>query len=114
MHVHHEIKSGSTLVTVSGNVDASTSVDLRTYLDGLLASGTESFIIDLGEVPFLDSSGLAVLVHTFKRVRIGNGDVILCEVQPDVVSLLELTRLTRVFTLCEHVSDAEAVLASAQ
>jgi anti-anti-sigma regulatory factor len=46
-------------------------------------------------------------------VRIGNGDLVLCALQPDVLSLFELTRLTRVFTICDDVVSAEAVAAKA-
>jgi anti-sigma B factor antagonist len=113
MHVTHEALDAATHVIIEGNVDASTSGALREYLDDLLSSGVESFVIDLAKVPFLDSSGLATLVHTFKRVRIGNGDVVLCSLQPDVLSLFELTRLTRVFTICDDVVSAEAVAAAA-
>lgn len=54
-------------------------------------------MIDLSDVAFMDSSGLATLVQLFKRVRICEGDVRLCGLQPKVQRVFELIRLDRVF-----------------
>jgi anti-sigma B factor antagonist len=101
-----------TVVAVSGEVDASSSPDLRARLDELTAQGRERLVVDLGGVGFLDSSGLATLVHAFKRVRIGNGDLQLCNLQPEVAALFALTRLDRVFTI--HPGRVEAIEAVAE
>jgi anti-sigma B factor antagonist len=100
-----------TVVAIDGDVDAATSVALRATLDDLMTQGRERLVIDMADVGFLDSSGLATLVHGFKRVRIGNGDLHLCCLQPDVEALFALTRLDRVFTI--HAARSEAVMAVA-
>ena len=94
------------VVTVSGDVDASSVHLLRASFDGLVASGQHHFVIDLAGVPFMDSSGLACLVQLFKRVRIGEGDVRICALQPAVLRVFELVRLTRVFEIFETSEDA--------
>jgi anti-sigma B factor antagonist len=99
-----------TVVAIAGDVDASTSLELRAWLDDLTVQGRERVVVDLSDVGFLDSSGLATLVHAFKRVRIGNGDLQLCCLQPDVTALFALTRLDRVFTIHpDRESAIEAV-----
>jgi anti-anti-sigma factor len=62
-----------TVVAVDGFVDAGTVGELRDTLERLVREGRQRFVIDLTRVPFMDSSGLATLVQTFKRVRIGEG-----------------------------------------
>jgi anti-sigma B factor antagonist len=99
MQVTVERAGGVAVVAVAGDVDAGSSGQLRAQLEALLGEGLQNFVIDLSETGFLDSSGLATLVHTFKRVRIGNGDVRLAALQPQVNSLFALTRLDRVFEI---------------
>ena len=74
-----------------------------------MREGRQRFVIDLAGVPFMDSSGLATLVQTFKRVRIGEGDVRIAALQDEVLRVFQLVRLDRVFDL---YPDAEVAVAS--
>ena len=97
---------GFALVAVAGDVDAASVHLLRAAFDGLVADGEHRFAIDLAGVAFMDSSGLAALVQLFKRVRIGEGDVRICALQPAVLRVFELVRLTRVFQLFDTAEEA--------
>ena len=96
-----------TVISVEGEVDASNSIDLGDSLDQLLAEGHKKLVVDLGEVGFIDSSGLATLIRVFKHARADSGDVCLASLQPPVKRAFELTRLDRVFVL--HPDAATAV-----
>jgi len=89
-------------------VDAGSVDLLRTELDSLVGGGQQRFVIDLSKVPFMDSSGLATLVQTFKRVRIGSGDVRVAGLQDDVLRIFQLVRLDRVFDLFPAAPEAVA------
>ena len=54
--------SGATTVLVSGEVDVSNADELRTALDQALSSGATELTVDLAEVPYIDSTGIGVLV----------------------------------------------------
>jgi len=95
-----------TIVTVEGEIDVETSPQLRERFDELLAEGEHNFVIDLAGVDFIDSSGLAAFVRLFKRVRIGEGDVKLCGLRPEILKIFELTRLNRVFDIFETRAEA--------
>ncbi len=96
------------LVVVKGDLDASSAPDLRAKFEELVGQGENQYIIDLSDVPFMDSSGIAALVNLFKRVRIGAGDVKLCGLQEEVAKVFELTRLNRVFDIFEARAEAVA------
>ena len=74
----------------------------------MLGAGRKYFVVDLGEVSFVDSAGLGALVRLYKRVRIGEGDVRLARVSPNVMQILELTRLNRVFDIFASPQEAAA------
>ncbi len=109
MELSVQHRDGVALLTLQGDVDAGTVEVLRKAIDELLAKGEHRFVVDLTGVPFMDSSGLATLVQLFKRVRIGEGDVRLAGLQPDVQHIFKLVRLTRVFDVYD---TADAALAS--
>ncbi len=108
MDVQTEHRDGVAVVVVTGDVDAGSADELRSALNGLLAAGEHRLVVDLSAVPFMDSAGLATLVQIFKRVRIVEGDVRLAALQPAVLRVFELVRLTRVFDVHDSAESAVA------
>jgi anti-sigma B factor antagonist len=83
-------------------IDAFSAPDLRGRLEHLLADGAIRFVLDLSEVPFMDSAGMAVLVSLLKRVRVAGGDVHLVWPQAEAAQrIIRLTRFDRVFEVAE-------------
>jgi len=111
MEISVDRRGHVSVVTVSGDVDAATAPDLRQWLDEMLKDGQTRLVIDLSQVKFMDSSGLATLVQVFKRVRAGNGEVRLCSLQPPVRRIFELTRLDRAFDIFATRDEAVTSLA---
>ena len=76
-------------------------------LDELLESGAQRFVLDLSEVPFLDSAGMAVLVSLLKRARQGGGDVrLVWPAEEGARRILRLTKFDRVFSMADSVAMA--------
>ncbi len=96
------------VVTVEGDLDASSAPDLRAKFEELIGQRENQYVIDLTGVPFMDSSGIAALVNLFKRVRIGAGDVKLCGFQEEIEKVFKLTRLDRVFDIFDTRAEAVA------
>lgn len=90
-------------------VDAFTAPQLREKLVGLLADGVMCFVIDLSEVPFMDSAGMAVLVTALKRARTAGGNVKLVWPRLDAAQrILKLTRFDQVFDMVGTSDEALA------
>ena len=88
------------LATIHGEVDLHNSPDLRGNLLRLLESKKpKKLVLNLGEVPYMDSSAIAVLVETLQRVRKHGGSVYLTNLQPRVKGLLEIARLETIFVV---------------
>lgn len=80
-------------------LDAHNSTDLKTRLLSLFEDGKSNMVINLEGVRFVDSSGLGALVSGFKNASARNGSLKLSNLQPQVQSMFELTRLHRVFEI---------------
>jgi anti-sigma B factor antagonist len=72
------------------------------------APASRSLSVDLRALDFFDKSGISALVNLFKRVRIGEGGVNLCNIKPEIMKLFELTRLNRVFDIYDSRPEAVA------
>ena len=93
-----------------GTLEASNVGDFREEMSKLV-KGTTKVLIDMGNVTFLDSSGLGALVAIWRKISAGDGEVKLCRIVPLVQTVFDLTRMHRVF---EIYATEEAALASYQ
>ena len=94
------------VVEITGEIDAGNASTLTDRFNELLGNGNQRYVVDLGGVGFMDSSGISAMVQLFKRVRIGHGDVKLSNIRPEVSKVLELLRLNRVFEIHETTTAA--------
>ena len=89
-------------LVIGGRIDALAAPELRTQMSDLLTGGTSQLVVDLADVTFIDSAGLAALVRAMKQARETGGDVEL--VRPrlaEAFRVFELTKLDSVFTIHE-------------
>ena len=97
------LEGGVTLVRLQGRLDAASAPGLLARLNRAISEERTLFVIDLAEVPFIDSTGLGVLVSGLKAARRADGDLRLAAPSPQVRKLLRLTTLDRVFTIVDSV-----------
>jgi len=105
------------VVRIIGEVDLHTCTDLRTTLKRLMSQGKNRIVLDMQQVPYVDSAALGVLVDAQRRVREMEGEIHLMQVTPFVLRAFEITRLVRLFrfadTLDAAVHSAEGDLGEA-
>ena len=95
-----------TVLEVGGEVDVYTAPRLRERLVELFDGGARNVVVDLGRVDFLDSTGLGVLVGALKRVREHDGSLTLVCTRPNLLRLLAITGLDKVFPVYPSLDDA--------
>ena len=99
-----------TVVDIGGRItlgDGSTV--LRDCVRDLLAQGRRSILLNLGDVSYIDSSGLGELVHAYTEVQKQGGDLKLLNLTRKVHDLLQITKLYTVFDI--RNDEAEAIAA---
>jgi len=96
---------GITIVDVSGDIDMGTSPALRkTLLEAL--KKTSRLVVNLREVRYVDSSGIASLVEVLKEARNKEKRLILFGLNNAVQEVLQLTRLSKIFEIRETEEEA--------
>lgn len=99
---------GITVVNLSGRLTlGDASALLRESLKGLLDGGKKKIVLNLGEVGYIDSSGLGELVSSFTTVRNSGGELKLANLTQKVNDLLTVTKLYTVFEI--HNDEQAAV-----
>jgi len=96
---------GVTIVDLSGRITLGEgSVVLRDTIKDLLGKGAKHILLNLGDVSYIDSSGIGELVSAFTSVRNQGGELKLLHLTKKVHDLLQITKLYTVF----DVKDDEA------
>jgi anti-anti-sigma factor len=82
-----------TLVTLSGELDASTASFLYDKLSDLEVDNVQHVVLDLAQVTFMDSTGLGVIVTEHKRLQHSGGSLTIFAPPSSVRRLFEITGL---------------------
>lgn len=106
MQIDVDPKNGAVLLRPHGDVDLSCARELQGALHQALRSKPGRLVVDLSDVPYMDSSGVATLVEAMQIARRGNTTVILCNLQDKVQSIFEIARLDRVFKIAASSDEA--------
>lgn len=93
-------RDGSTVViSVEGQLIASNRQQLRDAITLEIDRGAVDFVIDFADTGYIDSAGLGALVSLSKRIREADGSLRLTNLNEDLRTLFELTRLDTLFAL---------------
>src|SRR5499427_2645500 len=99
---------GVTILDLGGRITLGEgSVQLRDSVRDLLAKGQKKILLNLGEVNYIDSSGIGELVSAFTTVTNSGGQLKLLNLNKRVKDLLQITKLYTVFDV--HEDEAAAI-----
>lgn len=102
-----EQRADATIVHVHGEVDLVSAAELRVVLiDVLAASPTTHLVIDLGDVDFIDSTGIGVIVGAHRRAEANNGRLTAVVTTGAVRRVLKTTGLLQTWRITASVEEA--------
>ena len=102
--VRHEEQA--VILELAGEIDMRCSVDLRGKFMELLQKKPPVLIVDMAQVDFMDSSGLATLVEALQWTRRNGGQLKLVALKQRVRSIFEISRLESIFQIYENEAEA--------
>jgi len=104
---------GIAIVDISGRLElGKESAALRDLIFDLLKKGHKQILLNLGDVHYIDSTGLGILVSAFTNVRKQDGELKLLNLTNKVRDLMQITKLYTVFDI--RNDEAEAVKSFSQ
>ena len=99
------------VVAIKGDVDLYSSPKVRKIIIGLTKKKTKNILVDLTQVAYMDSSGVATLVEGLQQVGKYKGSLKLFGLESAVREVFELSRLDKVFEIYEDEENATGTLA---
>ena len=102
----HEVHRDILVLRADGGIDSFNVHEFLNQLQRLIEAGAQKLLIDCSRVGYVSSVGISALIRLHKRMAEQGGDVKLAAVQPALLRLLQLTRLTQVFHIYPTVDDA--------
>jgi len=98
---------GVAVVDMSGRITLGEgSVVLRDTIRDLISKGSKKILLNLGNVTYIDSSGIGELVSAFTAVRREGGELKLLNLTKKVHDLLQITKLYTVFDIKDDEATA--------
>src|SRR5215204_7219321 len=96
------------VVDVEGQLIVGNRQELKQKVLEELENGSRKFLIDFTNTGYIDSSGLGVLVSLSKKIREQGGELRLANLNEDLRTLFELTKLDTLFNIADSRGDALA------
>ena len=101
-------KDHPNVLPLEGEIDLHVSPTVTAALNDVIDKKPERLVVDLSDVSYIDSAGLAALIQAMQKVEGYGGEFVLAGLQETVRSIFEISRLDQVFQI---FPDADAALA---
>ena len=109
MRIDTQNKDNGIIMRLSGKIIGDSVLKLRQTLEEQINSEVNWLIMDLADVPLMDSSALGTIIAAFLKLRARNGKVVFMNAQKSILDVLSITKLD---TLFEVYDDMQAALQS--
>jgi anti-sigma B factor antagonist len=106
LSIHVHAVEGIPVFELTGSLDLATSPAVRAALTDASERGDHRLIVDLHKVDFLDSTGLGALIGAQRRAREFDGEVRLVAKEGQILRLLRITGLLKVFAVYPTIEEA--------
>ena len=91
--IDENARDGAVELGLSGDLDMSATFALEPVLDRVLADHPRRLLLDLGGVPFVDSSGLGLLIATHERAARADVDMAITGAGPEIQRVIHIAGL---------------------
>lgn len=98
------------LVKPFGSIDNDTYQEFDQKMKPLLVPATENIVMDLGDVEYISSAGLGVIFTVKKFLVAKKGDLLFCNLKPQIKRLFEIVKALPTETLFKNREEADEYL----
>ena len=94
----HEIKDGVLVISLEGNLlGEHTNAPVMELIKESIEAGNKKLLFNLGEMKFINSTGLGMLLTAVSKTRNAGGELALCSLPDQMRKLLQITKLESIF-----------------
>ncbi len=109
MQMQAKKNNGLTIFIVTGRLNAQTAPAAEDTLAEAIDAGASRIVLNLAGVDLITSAGLRILAATSKKLSRQNGKLVLCELQPAVLHIFEISGLLTIFLVAGTEAEAQSL-----
>ena len=94
------------VVRVEGRLDTTNYGELEHHLSSLTDNDEKIILLDLGNLEYISSSGLRILLMFLKKLKAAEGRFMLCGMSADIKEIFEISGFINIFEIFENQEDA--------
>jgi len=110
MEITHKEENGIVSITISGRLDADSSLEAEKVVNEALEGQTKQVLFNLASLEYLSSAGLRVLLSTAKEMRRRNGKLVLCSLNEFVKELFDVSGFQSLIPIADSVESGIELL----
>ena len=106
MEVIEKKQDGICILTLSGRLDASSSSEFREKILQIIEDGTRKVILDCGNLDYISSAGLRVVLEATKELKQNEGKIMLCALQDYIKEVFEVAQFAAFLPIGATLEEA--------
>ncbi|NLI83247.1 MAG: STAS domain-containing protein [Deltaproteobacteria bacterium] len=106
MEVTETRLEGILVLGVKGRLDSTNSEDFERMLLGSVRQGENRLVLDFGELDYISSAGLRVLLKAVKELKVSDGHLALCSVRDYIKEIFEMSGFVSFLPIHSTVEDS--------
>jgi len=110
MEISQKEENGIVSIAIKGRLDADSSAEAETVVKDALKEETNRLLFNLGELEYLSSAGLRVLLSAAKEMRRRDGKIVLCALNEFVKEIFEVSGFQSLIPITDTVESGIEVL----
>ncbi len=95
------------IVRVKGYLDSSTFPELSDHLESLISNDEYRILVEFGELDYISSAGLGVLMGMLQQVRQNHGDLKLVNMSSKIRNLFDMLGFSRLIRIYDTMDEAK-------
>ena len=105
MEISQKEENGIVSIAIKGRLDADSSLEAEKVVKDALGGETNRLLFNLGELEYLSSAGLRVLLSAAKEMRRRDGKIVLCALNEFVKEIFEVSGFQSLIPITESVES---------
>src|SRR6476620_1673247 len=106
MEIRESRKDGVVMLGLAGRLDAGSAPALQERFQNLIGQGERRFVVDGGELTYVSSYGMRLLLDTARTLEPPAGSIVLCSVRAPVRRVLDIAGLASLFRIFDSSEEA--------
>lgn len=106
MRFEIENKDNGAILHLEDKIIGDSAVQLKHVLEDQINSDIKWIILDLADVPLMDSSAIGTMIMAYLKLKEKNGKLVLLYAQKNIIDVLNITKLNTLFEIYDNMQLA--------